>query len=517
MPYQTVEEVVQRFPKLGKYPREAQEMFLTVLNAALEQYPLDEGKAIATAWAAVNRKYGRRDDARLRFMSAQQVAPFTEYGGVISTPTIFTREGVQNGGLKPADELRRAAPTLEGKPVIFRHPPEDRPIDPARDPVIGWASGVSFREKDHAVHGLTNIRVAEAPAEFIQELRRGEAREGSVGYWSESEYTAGEFNGVPYERVERNIVFDHYAVGIPLGACSVQDGCGLGFDHMQGGRQMSETIDLTELEGERTVCLSRLKEFLLDVFRRNYRKASEDTPWSLDESKYTVDQLRMASAVVTGPSGANGEYTKADCHLPHHLPGDGKTHGGTLVWRGVDAAGKALMGSRGGVKLPADATAKAKSHLERHYHEFDKKAPWEQKGDENVKLDAEEKAQYEAKIAELEQAKAALEAEKAEAEKAKTETEERLKAYVEKEQAEAERQRSEALSRIKEAIGEEDAEKLKDWTLEQLATFEQTLKKAVDKTALTPGAGQQAGKTSLELRGKGLTVGSLMGKKPGES
>jgi len=62
IPYKSVEEVVKRFPKLKKYPPEARAMFLKVVNAALKQYPDDEGKAIATAWSAINRKYGRRDE-----------------------------------------------------------------------------------------------------------------------------------------------------------------------------------------------------------------------------------------------------------------------------------------------------------------------------------------------------------------------------------------------------------------------------------------------------------------------
>ena len=107
-----------------------------------------------------------------------------------------------------------------------------------------------------------------------------------------------------------------------------------------------------------------------------YEKASENTSWEFDASKYSIDQLRMAAAVVTDPSGENGQYTKEDCHLPHHLPGDGKTHGGTLIWHGVAAAGAALTGSRGGVQLSSEDKTKAKKHLEKHYSEFDKAPPW---------------------------------------------------------------------------------------------------------------------------------------------
>lgn len=114
--------------------------------------------------------------------------------------------------------------------------------------------------------------------------------------------------------------------------------------------------------------------------KKEYDKAPEDTSWDFDASKYDIDQLKNASAVVTGPSGVDGQYTKDDCHLPHHLPGDGKSHGGTVVWRGVAAAGAALQGGRGGVKLSPEDKAKAKNHLEKHYREFDKETPWSQEG-----------------------------------------------------------------------------------------------------------------------------------------
>jgi hypothetical protein len=103
---------------------------------------------------------------------------------------------------------------------------------------------------------------------------------------------------------------------------------------------------------------------------KEYEKAPEDTPWDFDASKYSIDQLRRACAVVTGPSGTDGQYTKQDCHLPHHLPD------GTLVWRGVSAAGVVLMGGRGGVNIGDEDKAKAKDHLAKHYDEFDKVPPW---------------------------------------------------------------------------------------------------------------------------------------------
>ena len=105
-----------------------------------------------------------------------------------------------------------------------------------------------------------------------------------------------------------------------------------------------------------------------------YNKASEDTPWSFSAKGYTQSPLERACAWVDTSKPASGR-TKSDAKLPHHLPGDGKTHGGTLVWHGASAAMAALLGARGGVMIPASDRAKVYGHLKTHYAEFGKTPP----------------------------------------------------------------------------------------------------------------------------------------------
>lgn len=126
----------------------------------------------------------------------------------------------------------------------------------------------------------------------------------------------------------------------------------------------------------------------------DYSKAPEDTAWNIKRSDYTPEQLSYACAVVVHGGTAHGfgwtgeGLTKGDCKLPHHLAGDGKSHGGTLVWRGVAAAGAALRGARG-ASITGAAASKAKGHLASHYKEFDKKPPWTA-GDGDEWVDAED-------------------------------------------------------------------------------------------------------------------------------
>jgi hypothetical protein len=105
-------------------------------------------------------------------------------------------------------------------------------------------------------------------------------------------------------------------------------------------------------------------------------KAPEDTSWNFRGADYSVEQLARACAWVKGVADPHRgklpeDLTKGDCKLPHHTP-DGK-----VVLRGVMAAGAALQGARGGVDIPAADLERVKSHLEAHYHDFDRHAPWE--------------------------------------------------------------------------------------------------------------------------------------------
>lgn len=64
----------------------------------------------------------------------------------------------------------------------------------------------------------------------------------------------------------------------------------------------------------------------------------------------------------------------ASYKLPHH-----DIDGGAVITSraGVIAAGNALMGGRGGVDIPAGDVAAVRSHLGRHYKQFDLEPPWE--------------------------------------------------------------------------------------------------------------------------------------------
>lgn len=100
-------------------------------------------------------------------------------------------------------------------------------------------------------------------------------------------------------------------------------------------------------------------------------KADEDEDWDADKevADADVDNLKIMCAWY------DAEYPniKSSYKLPHHKAADPHA----VVWRAVAAAGAALMGARGGVDIPEGDIAGVKTHLAKHYAEFDKEAPWE--------------------------------------------------------------------------------------------------------------------------------------------
>lgn len=85
-------------------------------------------------------------------------------------------------------------------------------------------------------------------------------------------------------------------------------------------------------------------------------------------AKAEVEDLKKMCTIVVGDPENKTSYK-----LPHH-----RADGYTTVWAGVRAAAAVLMGARGGVDAPASDIAGAKSHIGKHYKDFDKgEPPWD--------------------------------------------------------------------------------------------------------------------------------------------
>jgi hypothetical protein len=87
------------------------------------------------------------------------------------------------------------------------------------------------------------------------------------------------------------------------------------------------------------------------------------------EVKACGDDLTKLKAICAWFDSEDKD-TKSAYKLPHHRASDLKA-----VWKGVAAAMGALMGARGGTKIPESDVEAVFSHLKRHYAQFDKEAP----------------------------------------------------------------------------------------------------------------------------------------------
>jgi HK97 family phage prohead protease len=107
---------------------------------------------------------------------------------------------------------------------------------------------------------------------------------------------------------------------------------------------------------------------------KHYPLDPPDAPWdaAAEVAKAGIDDLIIMCAWddSTNPTQKNGYK------LPHHKADTYHTN-----LKGVVAAGNAIMGARGGVEIPKYDLDAVKAHLQKHYHEFGKTAPWESKAE----------------------------------------------------------------------------------------------------------------------------------------
>jgi len=106
-----------------------------------------------------------------------------------------------------------------------------------------------------------------------------------------------------------------------------------------------------------------------------YRKTPldpEESEWDANKevADATVDDLKIMCAWYDEEK----PDVKSSYKLPHHRASGNHN----CVWRAVAASAAAIMGARGGVKIPLADLPGVKAHIGKHYEDFDKgPPPWE--------------------------------------------------------------------------------------------------------------------------------------------
>lgn len=139
--------------------------------------------------------------------------------GFLRIPAYLTRVGVLEykradgqvvRELRPRDEVFRAQSlaTLSAAPVTDLHPTQM--VSPAnvRELSVGHVSD-TVKADGHRVAAHVTIQEAKA----IEAVEQGKRRELSCGYQCRIDTTPGTYEGEPYDQVQRDITYNHVAIG----------------------------------------------------------------------------------------------------------------------------------------------------------------------------------------------------------------------------------------------------------------------------------------------------------------
>lgn len=174
---------------------------------------------------------------------------YTEY---IVVPVVMMVEGVHNGSkgatFHSAEELEKTVDYWEGKPVTLSHPQIDGYFVSANSDEVVEAWGVGFvsnaKMKDKKLTAeiyIDPIKLSEIDQGTLEAVRVGKIIEVSVGVFTTDEEIEGEWKGEKYIKISKNHIPDHLAL-LPgeVGACSVNDGCGLRVNNekKEGGKNV---------------------------------------------------------------------------------------------------------------------------------------------------------------------------------------------------------------------------------------------------------------------------------------
>lgn len=166
-------------------------------------------------------------------------------------PVVMMVEGVHSGSrgalLHLAEELGRVVDAWNGIPITLTHPQNENVFISANSPqtlteyYIGRVFNTQMDGEKLKAEAWFDIQALAAKSpESLAKIQAGEVMEVSVGVFSEEQLEEGVYNGESYVAIAKNLRPDHLAL-LPgqVGACSVNDGCGLRVNK-KGGKDVLE-------------------------------------------------------------------------------------------------------------------------------------------------------------------------------------------------------------------------------------------------------------------------------------
>jgi hypothetical protein len=158
----------------------------------------------------------------------------------IVIPVVMMVEGVHSGNqgaiYHSIEELGKVPASWNGIPVVINHPEEDGQAISANSPDIIDSVTVG-RVYNTTVEGnklkaevwLDEDKLNAVSEKVLMDINETKEVEVSLGMFTDNEATEGDWNGEKYVMIAKNHRPDHLAI-LPdaVGACSCEDGCGLG-------------------------------------------------------------------------------------------------------------------------------------------------------------------------------------------------------------------------------------------------------------------------------------------------
>lgn len=243
-------------------------------------------------------------------LSVQQVGPLRteEFMGREHRvfPAVLVRSQVLHNNLGatflPADEIQQSADAWNGIPVVIRHPMRRGMPISARAPGVLNATGAGFLFNARAEGGalkadvyvdVDRARNVKDAGAVVANVEGGKVGEVSTGFATHIEPTKGTHDGEPYDAVMRGIRPDHLALLVEeRGACSVDDGCGLGVN-----------------AGQEPGWIARLKQWVQEIVDRPV------TGDSINEESNMERKTLIAQLAEAGPLDAETLAKLSDCQL----------------------------------------------------------------------------------------------------------------------------------------------------------------------------------------------------------
>ncbi len=169
----------------------------------------------------------------------------TETDDELVIPAVLTREGVlpypRGKMFRSAEELAQALFTFQNAWVVTeKHPEPLVSIVTNRKDIKGNLTNVRLdsdavdpkARKSPAVRANVHLLKKTLSPKFIEDVKSGARRDVSVGFTYDTEQQPGEWNGEKYDFIQRNILINHVAVGVPVGRVRAPF-IGLGVDSLE--------------------------------------------------------------------------------------------------------------------------------------------------------------------------------------------------------------------------------------------------------------------------------------------